>query len=122
MIYLFVIFFAYELWANWYLIVRQKQSPNHARRTALRTLVFVFTALIGTDSNYPQWVFIWLSFQLMFWFAFDVLLNLARGKYWNYQGKTAWLDRFTAPHANVFWGIKFLLMIVGIILYITFSN
>jgi hypothetical protein len=122
MIYIFLIFFAYELWANWYLIVRQKQSPDHAKRTVLRTLVFVFTALIGTDSNYPQWVFIWLSFQLMFWFPFDVLLNLARGKYWNYQGKTAWLDRFTAPHAFVFWAIKFLLLIVGIIMYITFEH
>jgi hypothetical protein len=121
MIYIFLIFFAYELWANWWLIVRKRQSPNHARRVALRTLVFVFIPLVWTDSNYPQWLFIWLSFQLMFWFPFDVLLNLSRGKYWAYQGKTAWLDRFTAPHAFVFWAIKFLLLIVGIILYISFQ-
>lgn len=122
MIYIFILFFVYELWANWYLIEHQKKSPDHAKRMVLRTLVFIFIPLVWTDSNYPQWVFIYLSFHLMFWFPFDVLLNIARGRYWNYQGKNSRLDRFTAPHADLFWGIKFLLMIVGIIIYITFAR
>jgi len=48
---------------------------------------------------------------LAFWFPFDVLLNVSRGKVWNYTGKDAVLDRLSS---DAWWAVKFVLMLVGI--------
>lgn len=118
MIIAFIGFFIYEVFANWYIIERKKQYIDHARRAVIRTIFFLMISLIGSDSDFPRWLVLWASFHAMFWFAFDVALNLVRKRAWNYQGQTAWLDRITAKHANFFWVLKFFIMVAGIVTYV----
>ena len=110
----FIIILSVELIRNWYIIVRLHQSPNHAKGVVLRAMAFFFVALITYDAEPVQMaIYIILCF-LSFWFPFDVGLNLLRGKAWNYQGKTSFIDQLTAPAADLFWIIKFMLMAYGI--------
>ncbi|MFN6088935.1 MAG: hypothetical protein ACK47E_09335 [Cyclobacteriaceae bacterium] len=109
----FIIILSVELIRNWYIIVRLRQSPNHAKGVVLRLMAFFFVALITYDAEPVQmWTYIIFCF-LSFWFPFDVGLNLLRGKAWNYQGQTSLIDRLTYRFADIVWIVKFALMVYG---------
>jgi|GEM_PF-1824434 hypothetical protein len=122
----FLILLAFELFRNWFAIVKMKQTPNHARGWALRILAVIFIAffkfdlelstvvIFGRELVLPVTTVVYcIGCGLAFWFPFDVGLNLMRGKVWNYLGKDAVLDRFNLP-GDIEWIIKFVLMLVGI--------
>ena len=121
----FLILLFFELARNWYVIERLKQTPNHARGWVFRVLVILlvpFTKfdLEPTEIALSNKLIVYLPVStilycigsgLAFWFPFDVLLNVSRGKDWNYTGIDLNLDRFKS---DAWWAVKFVLMLVGI--------
>ena len=120
----FLILLAFELARNWYVIERLRQTPNHARGWAFRVLVILFVAFFKFDLESQDVVIFGRVFilpvttilysvgcGLAFWFPFDVLLNVSRGKVWNYLGKDARLDSLDS---DGWWIVKAVLCLCGI--------
>jgi hypothetical protein len=121
----FIALLAFELARNWYVIAKLKQTPNHARGWALRVLVILFVSFFKFDlesqdvvifgrffSGIPVTTILYcLGCGMAFWFPFDVLLNVSRGKVWNHTGTVAKLDRFKS---DAWWIVKAVLMCAGI--------
>ena len=112
-VYFVIVLALFVLW-NWYIIVKLKRSPNHVAQQVYRSVLWLFGAGLFCDGD--NWVLVatLVGFHLAFWFPFDTALNVARGRAWNYQGQTSWLDVKLGPVAGVILPLKVLLMIAGI--------
>lgn len=121
-----LILLAFELFRNWYIIVKRKQRVNHLNGLAFRALVILIVAFFKFDLEPDNVVIFGRAFVipvttilycigsgLAFWFPFDLFLNLIRGKVWNHLGSAAVLDRFNIA-GDLEWVVKFVLMLVGI--------
>jgi hypothetical protein len=116
MIYWFI-FIALEIARNYYMIVVKKTKPVYFQSFLIRGMAHVFVVGLFYDVTVPSyWPSIYELIDLdywpillfhvtSFWLIFDPLLNLLRGKPWNYRGKTSgWLDRI--PSHIIYWLLK----------------
>lgn len=110
----FFVFTAFEIIRNWYVISRLKESPNHTYNVIFRAFFFSLISLVYFDADLIPMAKYVFACHLSFWFLFDLGLNLMRGKVWNYQGQTAWLDKITYEYSDFFWCIKFVLCVIGL--------
>lgn len=113
-----------EAYRHYYLIVLLGREPNRILSAILRTSAalalwllwpFVFRT-VNIDRD--QWWAIPIMQGTLFWFLFDLLLNLCRGKPFWYLGKGKWIDRIqvqTVGAYPAFW-FKLILAVGGIIL------
>ena len=109
---------------NWYLIEKKNIRPNHdlfgwIRLVALVVIGLAIGVKIGVDL-FVWGLFCWSSF----WVLFDIVLNLMRGKSWNYigitDGEDANSDEFGLKHPYLFWASKIIALVVciaSIVLY-----
>lgn len=110
-----------ELLRNLFLIVGRKRKPNYAQSFVIR----FFGGLSVLIIEYPQFdplgspitILLALPFVVFqitsFYLLFDPVLNLIRGKAWNYRGKdSGYLDR--SP-LWAYWSLK-ILCLTGLIL------
>jgi hypothetical protein len=115
----FLILLIFEVVRNWTLIVYLERSPNHDLGTLFRVAYCLAFALWVYQLNFIHTGLYLISCGLAFWFPFDVLLNLTRGRAWNYLGFNAKLDVETKGVKHL-WLYKAVLMVVGLIgIYLT---
>ncbi len=97
MIYLiWLILIALEVFRNWYLIVKKKHNIDHEIGSMIRFAVsfaFWMATPVFFSIRTDQWWMMPLMMGLTFWFLFDLFLNIARGKSFDYLGDGSWLDR-----------------------------
>lgn len=97
-----LLFISLELYRNYFLIEKKKVKPDYMGSFCYRVF-FGAVCLIIANPNFdpagdpftiiqalPFFIFQLSSFYLLF----DPLLNLLRGKKWNYRGEdSGWLDK-----------------------------
>ena len=110
----FLLILSFELWRNWYVIAKKERSPNHARGAALRVLLFFLYALISYDADWGKMAIYIVACHLIFWFSFDVILNILLGRNAFQYGSTSWIDKHTKGILFIF--LKFILMLLGIVI------
>lgn len=74
---------------NWYQIEKQHKYPKHGRQIAIVAIIaLIYQALSGVNKS-SEWelaLTILLYQATSYWFLFDALLNLMRGKHLLYIG------------------------------------
>lgn len=106
---------------NWYQIERQHKYPKHGRQIFIVIMIaLVYIGLSGVRRP-DQWelaLTILLYLAASYWFLFDALLNLMRGKHILYIGipdkEDAWTDLFFYKYPNMYTWSK-IIMIVFIV-------
>lgn len=74
---------------NWFQIEKQKKYPKHGRQILIVAVVGLLYQYLSGVRTIQQWEFAGaiLLYQLStYWFLFDGLLNIMRGKHWLYIG------------------------------------
>lgn len=110
----FLILLIFEVVRNYTLIVWLSRSPNHNLGTVFRLAYCLAFGLLVYQYDWIHLIAYTISCGLAFWFSFDVLLNLARGRAWNYLGFNAKLDVGTKGVKHL-WLYKAILMVVGLV-------
>lgn len=102
------IFTTISVWIDSEHLTKLQYIADHTSRAILRLFVF---ALIG--ENITGLILAGAVFYLLF----DILLNYANGKRWNYIGGTAVIDKFFHKHPALWLPAKMLLITLAILLY-----
>lgn len=112
-----LLFIAFEIIRNYAMIEWWKKRPNYQRSYMIRFCAFAVFALkrhpefdpFGDPSTIAP-VLVYFVFQCTsFYLLFDLLLNIARGKAWDYRGKNSgayfdkgsWVRYYTWKGASV---------------------
>jgi len=106
------LFILLEALRNWYVIERLKRSPDHEMAFIIRALVAMAIILIVQPSYYYALVLIGMGF--VFWFVFDISINLMRGRAALYIGRTAWIDRKTVKYGLIVWTFKLIATVTSL--------
>lgn len=97
-----LIFISLELWRNYYLIEKQKIKPDYGGSFIFRAFFGMVCLIIANPyfdpAGNPLTILQALPFAVFqlssFYLLFDPILNLLRGKKWDYKGKdSGWLDK-----------------------------
>ncbi len=100
---------------NWYVIEKLKKPVDHVEFTILRIGVsvlywaFAYSWVMSNEMPFESWLFMPVMMSLTFWFHFDLLLNILRGKHPLYYGEGSWLDRIQRKFPLPATWLKFLL-------------
>lgn len=110
-----------EAYRHWYLIELEHRSPNRILSAILRSgaaLCLWIASPLNIQMETDQWWAIPIMEVLTFWFLFDLMLNILRGKYFFYLGETKWIDRIQKRTVGEWpaFCFKFLLAIASITL------
>lgn len=94
---------------NWYQIERQKKYPKHGRQifiVAMIALVYIGLSGVRRPEQWELALTILLYQATSYWFLFDALLNLMRGKRLLYIGipdkEDAFTDQFFHKYPNLY--------------------
>jgi hypothetical protein len=83
---------------NYWLIEVKKQRPNYRNHNIIRLavgMVYYITIPLYEPIRFDQHVMVPLMMFTTFWFCFDLLLNVSRGKYFYYVNpEGSILDQF----------------------------
>ena len=113
MMFLWLLYILFEARLQAYLIDHKGWKPNYIQLFITRGIVSILHGVIlDTQAGWEYPVLV--VFQTTtFWIGFDLLLNLFRGKPWNYKGKdSGWLD--SLPD-DIYWAGKVSALIGAII-------
>lgn len=107
-----------DVYVNWYIIEVKRIRPNH--------LVFwLIRAVIGSTLAYKEsslgWVSESVAICFIYWFLFDLLLNIARQKPFNYLGDPI-IDRLQKKYLHSFPAFIWKAMIAFFCCYLILSN
>lgn len=115
---LFTIAFLIFLAWNWLIIEKLNISPRHGIQQLIRTIVWLALAILIQ----PDWrdkIMYFIAYHGAFGLPFNILLNLMRGKAWNYIGleedpeEDAWTDKIGREWPAAFWGVYFMGFLIG---------
>jgi hypothetical protein len=110
-----------EAYRHYYLIEIERRSPNRVLSAILRSVAAVWLWLAAPTTvpmELDQWWAIPIMEVFTFWFLFDLLLNIMRGRYFYYLGNSKWIDRIQKQTVGEFpaFFFKALLALAGITL------
>lgn len=112
---------------DWYRIEQLHQTFS-VKMYGIKTLIrggvmlvnAVLAVLLSGDIQFSLWNFVLLTTvqSSVFWFGFDALLNILRGKDWDYVGKTALSDTIFKGNETAQLGVKMLFVFLTVSLFI----
>lgn len=96
MIWLIIIWFAFimlEVARNFWMI-QKGDKPNYLQSFILRGMAAIGHGILYNPADPREWLPLLIFQVASFYLIFDFVLNLLRGKHFDYQGKTSgWLDK-----------------------------
>lgn len=134
---IWLLFILAEVYRNYYMIEKQKSSPNYGISFVLRAMAAIAHGIymdvrydIYPDNmwDYTYWESVLILLPLLifqtttFYLLFDPLLNYTRKKPFNDIGEANWLDRFGQKHPKAYWTFKAMIAFVAVVTIVKFSN
>lgn len=114
MINLWFVFIGAEVVRNWYIIEKQKTTPNYLQSFILRGMASILHGIAVGVLNTQEYLIL-IGFQVgSFWILFDFALNLSRGKPPMHKGKKNWLDRIPW---DLYWSAKTIMLALAVLCY-----